>query len=467
MSKRYNFNVKQSVSKKPKLEISIISSQSATTSTTTCRNNFPSKYFEIHSNFVFNVIFLETPEPQSQSNNCLWDDDDDGDELILLASQQIENLDITYTAFQSDVRASTQRPVTPPQNEVGDWDKFFDDDDDAFPNLTNFVGTAGVNIDNEINAVDNFDSEPASSQFNNFKMPTVTSRLSQVPGTSKTALQNNVGKPSQVVPAPYTSKKDRDNTVHVNRLQNSLEKVTKEHKKLQTDFSEITNKIQTKDGENSMLRYELNIIKKQNEQYRLAKIQENDHVKREWLEKIKILEKALKAKETAMEFQNIEMTNMKNRKLNDTIRNLDSTTSDVKEDFSKFHSIFQLNIPTYCEKPSKIVINPFIFKESETDMNGKFRVCTSIKDSIHLKNLKSCQSILAQVIADNNSRFFGDSMLISNISTFKELRDYSLHMEYSKYTDLQSNPRMEHNFLCEMSVPEYELFKEANIFTNE
>lgn len=46
MSKRYNFNIKQSVSKKPKLDISIISSQSVTAAaSTTCRNSFPSKYF--------------------------------------------------------------------------------------------------------------------------------------------------------------------------------------------------------------------------------------------------------------------------------------------------------------------------------------------------------------------------------------------------------------------------------------
>lgn len=343
-----------------------------------------------------------------------------------------------------------------------------------FPNLTNFVGTAGVNIDNEINSVDNFDSEPIS-QFNNFKMPTVTKniRTSQVPGTSKAALQNvcTVPSNSSQIPATYTSKKDRENTVHVNMLQNSLEKVRKEHTKLKSDFSEITNKIQTKDGENSMLRYELNIIKKQNEQYRLAKIQENENVKREWLEKIKNLEKELKAKETEMEFQNIEMSSMKNRKLNDTIKNLDTRTSEVKEDFSKFESIFLLNIPKIkYDKPLKIVINSNIFKDSldhELVKKDKNHINISIKDSIHFKNLKTIQSILAQFLADNDIRFLSDKIIDPVISSLIELRKYALHMEYSRYTDLQSNPRMEHNFLCEISGLEYELFEKADIFSNE
>lgn len=353
-------------------------------------------------------------------------------------------------------------------------DEFFlDDMENDFGNLTNFVGTAGVNIDNEINSVDNFDSEPMS-QFNNFKMPIVTKniRSSQVPGTSKAALQNVCGVPSisSQIPATYTSKKDRENTVHVNLLQNSLEKVRKEHTKLKTDFSEITNKYQTKDGENSMLRYELNIIKKQNEQYRLAKIQENENVKREWLEKIKNLEKELKSKETEMEFQNIEMSNMKNRKLNDTIKNLDSRTSEVKEDFSKFESIFLLNIPRTYDKPLKIVINSNIFKDSldhELEKNEKNHINISIKDSIHFKNLKTIQSVLAQFLADHDTCFLSDKTIDPFISSLKELKKYALHMEYSKYTDLQSNPRMEHNFLCEISGPDYELFEKADIFSNE
>lgn len=341
-----------------------------------------------------------------------------------------------------------------------------------FPNLTNFVGTAGVNIDNEINSVENFDSEPMT-QFNDFKMPTISKniRTSQVPGTSKAALQNasGIASSSSQAPAPYTSKKDRENTVHVNMLQNSLEKVRKEHSKLKEDFSEITNKIQTKDGENSMLRYELNIIKKQNEQYRLAKIQENENVKKEWLEKIKNLEKELKSKETEMEFQNIEMSNMKNRKLNDTIKNLDNRTDEVKEDFTKFDSIFSLNIPVNYEKSLKIGVNSSIFKDClNQELKKKEKNCIniSIKDSIHSENLKSIQSVLAQFISDNNSSFLSDKILAPVISSFKELRRYALHMDYSKYTDLQSNPRMEHNFLCEVSGPEYELFEEADIFSN-
>lgn len=452
---------------------------------------------------IFFKINLEPkkPEPQPQSNNSLWDDDDDGDELILLASQQIEfisgeqhinassNLDISYTSFGNNARSSTQRPQSPPptsQNEAEDLDEFFlDDMDNDFPNLTNFVGTVGINIDNEINAVDNFDSEPLS-QFNNFKMPTVTknNRLSQ-PGTcdkrlltSKAVLQKKIEIPSNSSQAPasnYTSKKDRENTVRVNMLQNSLDKVCKEHTKLKTDFSEITNKMQTKDGENSMLRYELNIIKKQNEQYRLAKIQENDNVKMEWLEKIKILEKDLKTKETAMEFLNIEMTNMKNRKLNDSIRNLDVGRTAVKEDFSQFQSMFTLNIPINYDKSVKFVLNSEIFQdwldgEDFSEQINKNLIPKSIKDSIHLNNLRTIQSLLAQTIADTDSKHFGEiiyPVIYSVVSSFKELRNYALNMEYSKYTDLQSNPRMEHNFLCEMSGAEYELLEFANIFQNE
>lgn len=403
--------------------------------------------------------------------------------MILLASQQIElfseqlihastNLDVSYTSFGTNARSSTQKPQTPPptQNEAEDLDEFFIDDmENDFPNLTNFVGTAGVNIDNEINSVENFDSEPMT-QFNNFKMPTITKniRTSQVPSTSKAALQ--IPSSSSQTQVPYTSKKDRENTVHVNMLQSSLEKVRKEHTKLKMDFSEITNKIQTKDGENSMLRYELNIIKKQNEQYRLAKIQENENVKREWLEKIKNLEKESKAKETEMEFQNIEMSNMKNRKLNDTIKNLDIRTCEVKEDFSKFESIFSLNIPISYEKPLKIVLNSCIFRDSlEQELKEKSinRINLSIKDSIHLKNLKTIQSVLAQFISENNSSFLSEKILAPVLSSLKELKKYALHMEYSKYTDLQSNPRMEHNFLCEMSGPEYELFEGADIFSTE
>lgn len=249
------------------------------------------------SSQILNPITINVAKDSSKSinneDNCIWDDDD---EFILLASQAAEKVNAmkegigtidSFTQFTRHADAITSSSSTQRKTDSV-ISNFLDDNDDdlvlsQIPTFeTNFVSPAKKN--NEILIKNKMIDKPENN------LP-----LTSIPSTSKNAqnqyssnLQNNI---------------DRKETVCIKFMEKDLEKKKICIESLQEKIKISNELIQTKDGETKILRYELQLIKKRNDDLRREKFEEIERIKCENLNKIKNLELELNAQKTELEFK--------------------------------------------------------------------------------------------------------------------------------------------------------------------
>uniref|UniRef100_A0A182M2F2 ATR-interacting protein mus304 n=1 Tax=Anopheles culicifacies TaxID=139723 RepID=A0A182M2F2_9DIPT len=130
----------------------------------------------------------------------------------------------------------------------------------------------------------------------------------------------------QEVKETATQKQEQAKDIQLKFLTKHVEQLVKKLDTLQKDCNEAVEKVQVKDGEVSMLRYELKMVKTTNEQLRLEKIREKETIQKEWIEKMKNLEKTISAQKVENEFKDMEIMNLKTKRLNATMR-----SSDLRE----------------------------------------------------------------------------------------------------------------------------------------
>ncbi|XP_049279927.1 uncharacterized protein LOC125762151 [Anopheles funestus] len=170
-----------------------------------------------------------------------------------------------------------------------------------------------------------FRPKTSSTQSSKFVAP--ASQQSTVPAV--------VPKPEQDVKESSTQKQEQAKDIQVKFLTKHVEQLAKKLDILQKDCNEAVEKVQVKDGEVSMLRYELKMVKTTNEQLRLEKIREKETIQREWIEKMRNLEKTISAQKVENEFKEMEIMNLKTKRLNATVRGSETRDGDEAATTSK------------------------------------------------------------------------------------------------------------------------------------
>ncbi|XP_053673743.1 uncharacterized protein LOC128724003 [Anopheles nili] len=379
MSKRSGyFQLKEPfAAKKPKLDLEIIPSQQYKPQPSTSTSNTSAK------------VAVE-----NEALN-LWDDDDD--EIILRATQAVE-ADITFGKFSRSVSSSTQmlleahssHNMTKPQDklfaELLDVPMSQKDDEYNYPAKGNKIDELFIQEFNEDFNLKQYELieqiPPNRSRIDppkatvEFKAPApvfkpyttdiATShaiKREETPSTSGLAFKpktatvpsqsfklslpkatpSSSAKTEQEAKDSASIKQDRAKDIQVKFLTKHVQDLDKKVENLQKDYREAFDKLQVKDGEVSMLRYELKMVKGTNDQLRLEKISEKETISKEWLEKIKDLEKIIMAQKAELDFKDMEVMNLKTKRLNSSIR--------VAEQQSK--SVDAKSAPVELEAPDK------------------------------------------------------------------------------------------------------------------
>ncbi|XP_067624551.1 ATR-interacting protein mus304 isoform X2 [Eurosta solidaginis] len=313
--------------KKPKLDVSVNKG----------RPLGPSQSWPHHiRSFAAAVAAVDSPVRNSVSNNNLWDDDDD--DVILLATQvaesqaatkmaaenNITDSDITFSEFAPHVHAttSTQRLATitcatvkstisaPPTTKIPDkhcLSELFADDDDFAEILieaTNDKKEEHANI--------------AQEEFQNvFKKPTTIT--SGTNGWSNKGPVHSSGvytQESQNTAARRQVATERQ----VKLLMERLDALKTENAKLTKELGESKAKIESKDGETTLLRDELRHMKQQMQTLKMEKLMSTEAAKSECKTKLAELSKRVEAKESELKLRNVEYSVLKMRHADETQR---------------------------------------------------------------------------------------------------------------------------------------------------
>ncbi|XP_035915636.1 uncharacterized protein LOC118513657 [Anopheles stephensi] len=185
------------------------------------------------------------------------------------------------------------------------------------------------------------EDEPVGKLFPKQEETPSTSRLGmfrpKIPSAQSFKAAPTPTPPAKPVPSvppkeTQTQKQEQAKDIQVKFLTKHVEQLVKKVDSLQKDFNEAVEKVQVKDGEVSMLRYELKMVKSTNEQLRLEKIREKETIQKEWVEKMKNLEKTISAQKVENEFKEMEIMNLKTKRLNATLRCADVPSAAAQLD---------------------------------------------------------------------------------------------------------------------------------------
>uniref|UniRef100_A0A182NFC1 Uncharacterized protein n=1 Tax=Anopheles dirus TaxID=7168 RepID=A0A182NFC1_9DIPT len=164
------------------------------------------------------------------------------------------------------------------------------------------------------------DSYPAASSSSRvgmvFRAKTATAAASVQPQPPKMV----PAAPPKPEPESMTKKQEHAKDIQVKFLTKHVEQLAKKVEMLQKDYNEAMEKTQVKDGEVSMLRYELKMVKGTNEQLRSEKIREKETIQKEWIEKMRNLEKTIATQKLENDFREMEIMNLRTKHLNASTR---------------------------------------------------------------------------------------------------------------------------------------------------
>ncbi|XP_055640060.1 ATR-interacting protein mus304 isoform X2 [Toxorhynchites rutilus septentrionalis] len=527
-SKRFgNFQLKEpsAASKKPRLELNGNSKPAA----------IPS---QLQAPTASTALRTPTTLARSSSSKTdyLWGDEDD--EFIILASQAVEEVemihqsqtaDTTFGKFSKEVVTSTQttkvsnvsnaRDLMPPPaaipsssraptvpNEVMDLlteddDVFTEQFDDNYDTVEKHIDDFFNNVGDDFN-LDEFRQggsgeaperrenptlSPERKKTNQTEMdrrPVPLYQPKQPPFVNGMCPGKGVSKgrimPSQQQQtdkealANAAKKKDHAKDLQVKFLTGQLEMASKKTEKLQTDYSEVLERIQIRDGEVSMLRYELKNVKNQNEQLRLEKMKENETMKKEWVEKMKDLEKVIMAQKADLEFKTMEMMNLKTKRLNNSFR-VDngegvSIEKPVTEQDFKIHSHCLQRLPnsscTQYEIDSKIFE---LSAESISKFNINSRIFSFSKGdaalSQHLGHLQAC---LSQLVYLKGALPVDTVVFIAQTAhqAIDQIKKYSYRLQLIRVKDSNNGAKDAYDFLCK-NHKKSRLEGDVNIYQRE
>lgn len=267
------FQFRQPRSKMPKLDITISSSQRIVAAGPSNMNQ-------------------QRVEQPAQSEDA-WGEDDE-DELLILASQAVEqveanaaviisqsmnNHDMSYIRFRQDVRTAQSTQLNPIDE--------FDNDEDIFSSVPDFV----VNPAQPAPSVENKENK-AQHAINHQNA------------------QNQPSTSAAYVPRVTSDDKTREKKEKVQNeyYADQLKQKTKQIQTLKESLNKVNQKCTTKEGEASTLRYEVDAKSREIERLRKEKMEEAIHMEKKYSEKIIALEKKIEEQRSELQFK-VKVTN--------------------------------------------------------------------------------------------------------------------------------------------------------------
>uniref|UniRef100_A0A182F204 Uncharacterized protein n=2 Tax=Anopheles albimanus TaxID=7167 RepID=A0A182F204_ANOAL len=484
--------------KKAKLDIEITPSQQSKPSTSkTSANSRSTK-----------------PSVENASKiDALWGDEDD--EFIVLASQAVEELemfqqsqvisatqtaDLTFGKFSRQVKSSTQtvevsqhaagvsKPPPLATDKLtaelfadGDDDIFTEKFDENYQNIGNQIDNYFNNeFDEEFN-LDEFRQEgqkpavngrieptvpsPAPSVSSEFKTPAIPPKVNGLTSNAANGLKPKAISPEQTnimlervraeqeAKEKAAKKQEHAKDIQLKFLTKRLEQMERKAETLQKDYNEALEKAQIRDGEVSMLRYELKTVKSTNEQLRMEKIREKETIKKEWVEKLKDLEKVVTAQKVDLDFKELEMANLRSKHLKSSSRSAAPQQEQVTEDSFVLSSLLpQLTLDDVemDGEERQLTVDPHIF-EISSDGVGPFsrrRKFSNLSqtDALMAHHLSTLQTVLSQIITQTNgskthpelSGSMLDLVVKSSDQAFAEITQYCHRLAPAQVKDPES-----------------------------
>ncbi|EAT46648.1 AAEL002238-PA [Aedes aegypti] len=258
--------------------------------------------------------------------------------------------------------------------------------------------------------------------------------------------------------ANAAKKKDHEKDMQVRFLTGQLDRASKEREQLKKDYNEVTERLQIRDGEVSILRYEMENIKNQNEQLRMEKMKEKETIKKEWVEKMKDLEKVIVAQKSELEFKNIEMMNLKTKRMSNSFRMDKDGSSKEKPVTPKDFRIHNRRVLLF-QQPSieNYQIDARIFDLS-TESISKFSTTNRLanfskEDAVLSQHLGRLQSYLSQMIYLKGAfpeESISTMVLVANQAT-DEIGKYCNRLALVRVKDAHLSAKVAYDFLCRNS----------------
>lgn len=300
--------------KKPRLDISINRGTSSS-------SNFPS-----------------TSKAASSENN-FWDDDDD--DVILLATQvaesaiaktqskqgynnmAISDTEITFTEFASAATTSTQNLVATTYEIPGPdiLSQMFDDDDDD--DLMAAVEKQDPGIFKKPTTPPR--ALPPTQTFTAAKQHTESKFPQPKRNESEDFLeirltQTQTGLDTSLANAQSSARRQLASERQIKFLMEKVDALKKENTKISDELTESKSKIESKEGEVSLLRDELRHIKQQAQNLKMEKIFSAEAAKGECQSKIAELAKKVEAQQAEIRLKDAQTSRMKMKQADETLK---------------------------------------------------------------------------------------------------------------------------------------------------
>ncbi|XP_062548587.1 ATR-interacting protein mus304 isoform X2 [Armigeres subalbatus] len=271
--------------------------------------------------------------------------------------------------------------------------------------------------------------------------------------------------------ANAAKKRDHEKDMQVRYLTGQLERASKEKEQLKKDYNEVTERLQIRDGEVSILRYEMKNIKDQNKQLRMEKMKETETLKKDWVEKMKDLEKVIVVQKSELEFKTMEIINLKTKRMSNSFKHGSTKEKPVTEkDFRTHTRRVQLFRQSSTDNYQ---INPSIFDlsaETVSKFNTKNQLSILSREDIVLSQLLgSLQSYLSRMMCLKGA--FPEECIASiaqiAIQATEEIRAYSRRLPLVRLKDAHLRAKVAHDFICKNSKRDRLEGSDVNIYQKQ
>ncbi|XP_055837533.1 ATR-interacting protein mus304 [Episyrphus balteatus] len=405
--------------------------------------------------------------PPKSSPDDFWDDDDD--EVLLMASQVVEKSsahtvplssqptrDFTFSEFAPNTKStSTQKYF---EQDVQLFSEMDDDWDDGIVEKPSVFLTSQKPKQTPVFKVPitvaptkrpHQESERSERPFSSDLIKSATPLLgqSQLPQTGSTGnFNSNPISLSQPNVLNKNSNREKAHECQIQFLQKRADTLKKENAKITKELDDFRNKMESKDGEVSLLRDEIRHLKQQIQNAQREKLQSTDVVKTEWQDKINELAKQVEAQQTVLEFKTMEISKLKMNHGDESMRfdnsmrenlnesttaqqtNLRTTTSNRRR-MTQIQSSARLTrkIPTACSIPIEI------FDQSIEKGNSKFRKDVFHREMERLQFHMSRVQYISQLKANQRTEL-AESVIDSAKCVIAEFWTYVHSLEYNKHS---------------------------------
>uniref|UniRef100_A0A1I8MRC4 ATR-interacting protein mus304 n=1 Tax=Musca domestica TaxID=7370 RepID=A0A1I8MRC4_MUSDO len=421
----------------------------------------PKLDISINRGSTHNAASTSKTSSSNHDQNNFWDDDDD--DVILLATQVAEaaavaktcsnnnalisETEITFTEFASAATTSTQMPAATydiPGPDI--LSQMFDDEDDDLMAVvekqdpTPFKKPLTPPPPSKSAASSSALTKSRQSEKQPSQKPTNESEdIFEIRLTQGNSLQD-----TSCASVQSSARRQLASERQIKFLMEKVDALKKENIKISNELSESKSKIESKEGEVSLLRDELRHLKQQANNLKMEKIFSTEAVKGECQLKIAELAKKVEAQQAEIRLKEAQTSRMKMKQADETQKLQQSMVlvnrsevpgskqdKKLKKCLMKMQSL-DLNI-TPDSNDENIELYPPVF-DSSLDKGGTVK-----RKTLFERELENIQTLLAQLqlmAVHEVPNDFIDRCIESVCKVFPEFWSYTQTLYFLKYCEV-------------------------------